>query len=833
MYKKSTIFSPYQFRFASKMRIIKFLITLSITLGLIYIFNNQLVINNQPIPPLGKFLDPFQGFWQNATSDPLPYQNEITIEGLGTPVNIQYDSSYVPHIFAENKEDLFFAQGYVIAQHRLWQMDFQTYAASGRISELIGKQALQFDKLQRRKGMVYGAEKALEAMTNDPELYAYILKYTEGVNSYIDNLKYKDLPFEYKLLDYTPEPWTPLKSALLLQYMIDNLTGWDQDIEKTNAYNLFGQDVFNQLYPNYSTHIDPIAPTPEEGWQFDSVKTNTGPDSLFFNDSFISATTEMPDPDNGSNNWVVAGWKTKSGNPILSSDMHLGLNLPSLWFLIELSAPDFNVMGFALAGNVGVVAGFNKYNAWAFTDVSRDERDWYKITFTDDNKEEYLFEGTNIKTSKVIEEIKIRGEETQYDTVIYTHHGPIVYDESFPSNEGSNGYALKWIGHYPSRVQKALIELNRSKNYTDYLNALESWDAPSQHVAFASVSGDIAIRVQGLWPNKWKNQGLFIMDGSQKSMEWPDFIPTDHYAYLHNPERGFVSSANQHSVDQNYPYWQGWASPDSYRGRRINKILNSYDSASITANDMMKLQQDDYGILPSEILPILLDSMRNVRADITNDSIFRSLNNWDYHYSADYFAPAAFISWWRNIKKLLWDEMRNEEIALNSPTDYQTIHLFKNGIPSSLIDNKTTANNETLSDIISMSYDSMRGDLQKWIENNGNSLNWGNYKSTSIIHLARIPALSTMNIHVNGEDDAVNSTKRNHGPSQRIVVEMSNPPQAWAIIPGGQSGNPGNPAYDNMIEAWKDGTYLKMNFLQQPVETTSILLNQTLAPQKQ
>lgn len=833
MYKKSTIFSPYQFRFASKMRIIKFLITLSITLGLIYIFNNQLVINNQPIPPLGKFLDPFQGFWQNATSDPLPYQNEIAIEGLGTPVNIQYDSSYVPHIFAENKEDLFFAQGYVIAQHRLWQMDFQTYAASGRISELIGKQALQFDKLQRRKGMVYGAEKTLEAMATDPELYAYILKYTEGVNSYIASLKYKELPVEYKLLDYTPEPWTPLKSALLLQYVIDNLTGWDQDIEKTNAYNLFGRDIFNQLYPNYSANIVPIAPTPADGWDFDSVKTTTGPDSLFFNEDFISATTDMPDPDNGSNNWVVSGWKTKSGNPILSSDMHLGLNLPSLWFLIELSAPDFNAMGFALAGNVGVVAGFNQYNSWAFTDVSRDERDWYKITFTDDNKEEYLYEGTSVKTSKVIEEIKVRGSETVFDTVIYTHHGPIVYDKNFPSSEGSDYYALKWIGHYPSRVQKALIELNRSENYADYLEALESWDAPAQHVAFASVSGDIAIRVQGLCPNKWQNQGLFIMDGSQKSMEWPEFIPTNHYAYQHNPDRGFVSSANQHSVDENYPYWQGWASPDNYRGRRINNILSKYDSASITPKHMMELQQDDFGILPSEVLPLLLDSMRNEREDIVTDSVFTSLSSWDYHYNADYFAPVAFMSWWRNIKTLLWDEMRNEDIALNFPTDYQTIHLFKNGLPPDLIDNKKTTRIETLTDIINIGYDSMKHDLQIWDTKNEKELNWGNYKSTSIIHLARIPALSTMSIHVNGEDDAVNSTKRNHGPSQRIVVEMSNPPQAWAVIPGGQSGNPGSPAYDNMIEVWREGNYFKMNFLQKPVESNKILLNQTLAPNKQ
>jgi len=814
------------------MRLFKFLLSLAFTIGLIYTLNTRLVIKDSPVPPLGKFLDPFQGFWQNAKSTALPYPEEINIKGLSAPVTVQYDSTFIPHIFAKNTNDLFKAQGYILAQHRLWQMGFQTYAASGRISELIGAgnedAVLNFDRLQRRKGMVYGAEKSLASMKENTTLWSYINSYTEGVNQYIESLHYKNYPIEYKLLDYEPEPWTPLKSALLLQYMIDNLTGWDQDIENTNAYNLFGKDLFEQLYPNY-TPSDPVARSPEN-WGFDSVKVAQAPDSLIFHKNYVSAVTEMPDPDNGSNNWAVAGWKTKSGKPILCSDMHLGLNLPSLWFLIELSAPDYHVMGFALAGNVGVVAGFNQNNAWAFTDVSRDERDWYAISFTDQSRSEYEYEGANLKTSSVIEEIKVRGRENFYDTVIYTHHGPVVYDRNFKSDEGSNNFALKWIGHTPSRVQEALIGLNTSKNYDDYLHALKTWDAPAQHVAFASTSGDIAIRVQGLWPNKFENQGLFIMDGSQNNLEWPEFIPTDHYAYQHNPERGFVSSANQQSVDKNYPYWQGWARPDHYRSRRINNTLSAYDSSSIVPEDMMKLQQDSYGILPSEILPSLLDTLAKYSQTVENDTIYEQLKKWDYNYRHKEYVPAAFISWWKNFKSLLWDEMDSEEVALNQPTDFQTISLFKSGLPAMLIDNKSTEKPELLQDIVQMSYDSMKTDLNTWIESHELPLTWGNFKHTSVIHLARIPAFSRMNIQVNGEDDAVNSTKPNHGPSQRLVVEMTSPPRAWAVIPGGQSGNPGNPAYDNMINMWRDGEYYPLQFLIQPKDDKSIKLTQTLAP---
>ena len=311
-------------------------------------------------------------------------------------------------------------------------------------------------------------------------------------------------------------------------------------------------------------------------------------------------------------------------------------------------------------------------------------------------------------------------------------------------------------------------------------------------------------------PLKFKDQGLYVMDGSDPAFEWGDFIPTEHHANEYNPERGFVSSANQHSVDQDYPYYMGWLNMEFYRNRRINNILSNYDSGSVVPEDMMTLQNDSYGIRPSEILPLFLDSLeRGNHADI-----IQSLTNWDYVYTAGSKAPTYFEVWWRWFENLLWDELRSDELSIGYPSDYRTIWLLKNNFPQRFYDNKDTEKKESFNDLLTMSLDSAATAISKWEDDRGREATWGNYKNTSVVHLARIPAFGTSNIQVDGQRKTVNSTKPNHGPSQRFVVEMTSPPQAWAIIPGGQSGNPGSPLYDNMIPMWRDGKYLKLTFMQ-------------------
>ncbi|CAN5562071.1 penicillin acylase family protein [soil metagenome] len=808
------------------MKFLKFFVFLFITLLLTYFLNSSQKIGAISIPPMGHFFDPFNGFIQNADKDAIPFPEDLNLEGLKGMVTITYDTNYVPHIFADHNEDLFFAQGYYVAQNRLWQMEFMAMAAAGRLSEILGenKRILEFDRLQRRKGMVFGAENSLERMLKDPEVKNYLEAYSNGVNAYINSLSYQTLPLEYKLMDYQPQQWTIFNSALILQYMIENLTGYDSDLENTNALALFGKETFDLLFPEQIPGIDPTIPT-DGKWNFKPVPTPKADLNypLLLNYQPVAKT----DPDNGSNNWAVAPTKSATGNALLANDPHLGLNLPSLWIMLHLQGPDFNTYGFTFPGAAGITAGFNDSISWGFTNAPRDSRDWYSISFKDPSKKEYSFNSEWKESRMVVEEINIKGNPAFYDTITYTHLGPIVYDDHFKGTK--HHLALKWGGHQGSMVQKALLLLNKAKNYEDYNQALEYWDQPFQNIVFASVQGDIAMTVAGDFPLKWPGQGKFIMEGSNINHGWGTSIPKEHNAIQINPKRGFVSSANQHSVDKNYPYWFYSASNEYFRNRRINKLLGNKNL--LTIEDMMNFQNDNYSIKAEEALPILMESIKVEELSPEEKAIYEDLKTWDFEYKAHNKSPVYFNAWWNEFYNMLWDEFDRDEI-LKKPDEYVTIYHLKNKSINNFIDMVDTSEIEDLPSLTTISFKEAVNNLSKWKEKNGEDLNWGKFKNTSIIHLARLEALGHYGAKVSGHSDALNATKGSHGPSFRMVVEMSNPPQAWGIYPGGQSGNPGNLVYDNFIDEWTDGKYRKLFFPHSVEEARSAALKiQFLNPQ--
>src|SRR5882672_8092233 len=290
----------------------KAFISLLFTVALVYALNRSWDFG-KPIPPLGKFLDPFHGFWRNAESKGLK-PSEESIPGLKDEITIEYDSTLIPHVYAKSEEDLFFAQGYVTAKYRLWQMEFQTHAAAGRISEIIGPAALDFDRGQRRLGMVYAAQNSLDEMQKDSTVKMIANRYSDGVNAYIKSLDYEKLPLEYKLLNYWPEQWTPLKSGLLLKYMAKTLNFGDKDFEMTNALKLFGKETLDLLYPDNEHVGEPIVDNPN-GWNFKPVSIDKAAPAL--PKDFVQINQlEKSSADIGSNNWAVSGSKTASGSPI-------------------------------------------------------------------------------------------------------------------------------------------------------------------------------------------------------------------------------------------------------------------------------------------------------------------------------------------------------------------------------------------------------------------------------------------------------------------------------------------------------------------------------------
>ncbi|HAA11411.1 MAG TPA: penicillin acylase family protein [Cytophagales bacterium] len=806
------------------MKWIRVILSLGLTGLLVWFCHYQQVISGTAVPPLGKFLNPQGGFWQNAEIPGSPPISPALDLPVTNPVSVVFDSLLVPHIFAETNYDLYFAQGYITAQYRLWQMEFQTHYAAGRISELVGEAAIPLDRTNRRLGYVDAAQNALSNMGKDPAIMESVDAYADGINAYINSLSYKDLPFEYKLLGYEPEPWTTLKSGLLLIYMGSNLTARDYDLQNTNMLKMMGMERFEFLFPSYPEGIDPVI-SPNHTWDFDPTPI-TVPDSPYY-EAYTPEVIAMSDPANGSNNWAVNGQKTQSGNPILANDPHLGLNLPSLWYMIQLHGPDVNVKGVSLPGAPSIIIGFNDSIAWGVTNGTQDVRDWYAITFRDETKKEYLYNGEWLKTQFNVEEIKVRGGEAFLDTICITHHGPVVYDSEFPSaTEELRGYAIRWTLHQPREEMYAFYRLNRAQNYADYEEALPRYGIPSQNFVFASAAGDIAMWQQGDIPLRFPRQGQFLMDGTTPETQWQGIIPAEQNPRQLNPERNFVSSANQVATDESYPYYIMDNGFEDYRNRRINNRL--YEMDSIQVRDMQALQQDNYGLKAAENLPFMLDTLDVTQLSSAENEVFELLSQWNYQYELEEKGAVVFELWWDTLYSMVWDEFARDDIAIRWPDHYRTSQLMKEFPEDTAFDIMTTQKRETAVDLIRKSF-SVATNLYSEAKEEDKGT-WGPYKTTRLTHLSRQQGLSVSGLQTNGYRQIVNATSQGHGPSWRMVVEVGETPQAFGVYPGGQSGNPGSTYYTNFAETWRTGQYYPLPLLIRPDSTSATIMVQRITP---
>lgn len=807
------------------MKAIRLLLSLAVTLALIYFLHTSQTIGTSTLPPLGKFMSPFQGFWSNSESNELNWAKDVQLTDLKDTVEVYYDERRVPHIIANNNYDLYFMQGYVQARDRLWQMDFITRVAAGRLSEVFGDKALNIDRTIRRNGIPHAASKTVEQMDTDPEIKEVMQAFSDGFNAYLKQLSYADYPVEYKLLNYKPEPWEPYKSALLLKFMSNNLSGKDYDFEYTNALNWLGKDVFNELFPDYAPGIDPIIPkgTP---YPFDVAGIDTHaveiPDGWFTKSSFDADRAENI----GSNNWAVAGNRTNTGSPMLSSDPHLQLNLPSIWYEMQLTSPDINVYGATLPGSPCIIIGFNDEVAWGVTNAGRDVRDWYTINYTDDTRSAYLFDGANKPVEYVVETIKVKGQPDLLDTVRYTHFGPITYDREFDKYENPMPVALRWTAHDPSNELRTFYLLNKAANYDDYLAALDYYECPAQNFVFASQQGDIAIKQQGKFPLKYPDQGKFILDGSSSKYQWQGYIPYEFNAHHKNPERGFVSSANQQPTDSTYPfYYTGYY--EYNRSRRINEVLAA--DSQITVQDLMNLHDDNFYYTAADILPTILDSINTRQLSEKEKEVFNILQSWDYMYNPDEGAPIIFEVLWEKLHELVWDEFEAKaESGIKKPNDYITTLILRDTLASPFIDIAATPIVETKTDLYEMAFEEGADAYLKWRQDHNSTAKWWEYKNTTITHW--VPLLTPFHrdkVKIGGNKHIVNATSSSHGASWRMVVSLEKPVKAWAAFPGGQSGNPGSPYYDNFIDTWAAGNYYPLKFIHKNTKPQNFSFSQT------
>jgi penicillin amidase len=599
-------------------------------------------------------------------------------------------------------------------------------------------------------------------------------------------------------------------------------------MEMTNALKLFGKEVVDLLWPDNENVGDPIVDN-SGNWKFNPVVLKDVP--LALPDELVKIIPdEKPSKDVGSNNWALHGKKTQTGSPILCNDPHLSLSLPSIWYIVHLQGPDVNVMGASLPGVPSVITGFNDSIAWGVTNAQRDLVDWYKIQFKDEKKNEYLSDSVWKSSRKVIEKISIKGEKPFYDTVTYTHHGPVVHDASFHGDNELNHYAFRWIAHDPSEEVLTFYKLNRAKNHKDYLDALDHYSSPAQNFVFASVSGDVAMRIQGKYPVRRPEEGKYVLDGSLTSQEWQAFIPNEHNAQYKNPARGFVSSANQYPVDNSYPYYVHASSFEAYRNRRINKLLS--EMSDVTPRDMMELQFDDYNLKAAESLPYFLQMLDTGALNEQQRKAFKILSEWNYENDINSLGASYYEAWWDALHPMIWDEIFTSKIALDDPSTYTTIRLIKEKPNLSFFDIIETSKKENAQDVVRLAFKNGIEKIEEWKVEKGKDPRWADYKDTFIGHLLQgLPAFSTKVEH-GGNHDIVNASSRTHGPSWRMVVSLEKTKvKAWGVYPGGQSGNPGSHYYNNMTQYWATGNYIPFQFYAEPTKMKSILTTVTLKPE--
>lgn len=803
------------------MRIVSFVISTVITLALIFALNKRW----DAIPPLGKFLSPQSGFWQAAEAIGEDLSEELAFANLAGKVNVYLDERLVPHVFAEKDNDAYFVQGYLHAKYRLWQMDFQSRAAAGRLSEVLGNdRLLNYDRLQRRMGMVHAAEGMVAEMEKDAGTKKVMDAYTAGVNAYIDNLTEASLPLEFKLLGYKPEKWSNLKIALFIKLMSADLAGlsYAKDLEFTNQKAIFSRREMAILYPQVDDSLQPIIPP---GTAFTaSVEVPAPPasaDSLYYSIDSTVNPVKVPKPVDikGSNNWAVSGSKTKSGAAILCNDPHLRLTLPAIWFEMQMHTPTMNAYGATFPSIPGVVIGFNENISFGFTNAGRDVIDYYKIRFKDESRREYWYNGRWQPVQMRVEEISRLGKETVLDSVAYTVFGPVIYDHTFNNGDStlSLSVAMRWTAHDPSNELLMWLKLNRAKNYSDFDNAIKHFSTPGQNMIFASKTGDIAIWQQGRFPLRWEGQGVYVMPGEDTSYAWKGWIPQSDNPHIVNPEQGFIQSANQRAVDSTYPYFI----PGDYftpRGIAVHQQLNVMQN--ITPQDMMKLQRDVYSTLAADLVPFLLSHIDSNYVSETEWKFLEELKNWNYQVTADSKAPTIYQTWFDSLEKAIWrDEFSTVGKTVTYPSEQTLFEILKRDSTSKFIDNIFTPQVETLNQQVTTAFKMAASQLTA--EEAANGLVWWKHKESSIQHLLRdaVPAFGRFNIKSGGWGNVINAYGKTHGPSWRMIVHMTPEIEAYGIYPAGQSGNPGSRFYDNFIDDWIAGKYYRL-WMMKASETT-------------
>ncbi len=748
----------------------------------------------------------------------------LSLDGLSQLVTVERNSLGVPHIRAGSLADLVEAQGYVTAQDRLWQMDVLRRLGAGELSEIFGPHALDIDRQFRRLGLRHVAER--EASALDPERREVLEAYARGVNHFIAEHN-RSMPAEFFLLRYKPKPWTPADSLLIGGYMYELLTlTWPKEINRETVSLRVGPEraaeMFAEDSPDDRVVVGDEATSPSRPAMAPAHKA--GKPSAAISNTDPEAAADIPIRGNadlwdqarailasfaeesrasiGSNNWAVDGSHTASGKPLLANDTHLELTMPSIWYIVHLTAPGWNVAGFSLPGEPLVVIGHNDRIAWGFSNNGADVQDLYLERFSDTNPHRYLANGKFVDAEVVTERIKVRGQADTSIDVISTRHGPIVRQDN------GRMYALKWMALEPGALSHGYMWMGRAQSWREFRESLRDVSGPAQNVVYADVDGNIGFIVPGWIPIRKSGHGEVPVPGDTDEFEWGGYIPFDELPQVLNPPSGIIVTANARVVGPGYKHYitDRWESP--YRTERIFDLLK--DRKDLRPADMNAIQNDIVALNDKRLGDELVHTAASASAkprDARTGEIIARLAKWDGRATVDsvetsfvevtrdafvrnllepYLSTSTDLYQWRG--SVLVDQILRERPQDWLPPGFHTFDemlVASEDQATAMLDANTHSKN-----------------ISDWEIGKLNRLTMDHPLGQSgILHFL----LSIGPIEQSGSAYAPKAMTHTHGPAMRFVADTSNWDQSMMEINSGESGEFGSAHYKDQFADWFAG----------------------------
>lgn len=779
-------------------------------------------------------------------------QGTLKVSGLQSPVTVYRDAIGVPHLYAQSLDDLAFAQGFVAAQDRLWQMDIFRRNALGKLSEILGELTLRLDEGHCRMGFREAAARAVDLA--DPQSRRLLDRYAQGVNAFIRSHADR-LPIEFHLLRYKPEPWTPADSLSIALMMAETLnTTWERDLFRGKLLEKYGPQILDDLYPTHSKYEVPVVgadsparsnaspktksqhPQPQSKLGFMprvSVASSTSvplspwvefswlftPEKSFASLLEVIQNLNPPDSDfrAGSNNWVVNGAHSVTGKPLLANDPHLAHSIPSIWYQAHLHALGTNVTGVTFAGTPGVVIGHNEHIAWGMTNLNPDVQDVYVEQFDSDTGTRYRVKG-EWKDVQVREEIiKIKGKPDKILRVEVTRHGPVM------RREGSKGYALKWTAIEPGGINFPFLKLSSAKNWQEFNDALHDFKGATQNFVYADDQGNIGFCNAGLIPIRRKGTGNVPTPGDTDEYEWTGYIPYDELPHLFNPPEGFIATANQRIPGDSFPYFlaNDWEAP--YRFARIRKLLKSQEKFS--RDDFLRIQADVYSEANRVLAEIVVEASEKVpTAQLSAKAAIEKLRTGIFIASPDNVETtlAEWLRW--QLEETVWkgvlgEDLKNYKSGMKALViENQLVERPARWLPREFknYDDLLIRSLEKVCRRLEKSYDTK--DVGKWA--------WAAQYPLLFRHpLGRIWPLSYyLNVGPFAQPGTrltVKQTDSTIGPSMRMVVDFSDFDHSYSNITLGASGQPLSRYYSNQVENWLEVKSFSMHFSDKDVRSNA------------